>query len=251
MSNLDNYTTFFYQNQLVESKESARVILPIIEELFSPKSITDVGCGIGAWLSEWKEIDNDKIIRGIDASFVNKSMLLIDLSEFQEVDLTKNLLPQNKTELAMCLEVAEHLPEERAISFISELTQLSDVILFSAAVPGQEGTHHINEQYLSYWIEIFKSNSFDCFDVIRPQIWDNEKIAWWYRQNIVLFVRQGNAKFEFLNKFKSFYGFDLIHKKLLTHKTNKCNNSIDQTSKLLKNPFFYVKSIFIGVLNKF
>jgi hypothetical protein len=251
MSNLDNYTTFFYQNQLVESKKSAKVILPIIEELFSPKSIIDIGCGVGAWLCEWKEIDNDKIIHGIDAGFVNKSMLLIESSKFQEVDLTKKLHLQYKSELAMCLEVAEHLPEERAISFISELTQLSDVILFSAAVPGQGGTHHINEQYLSYWIPIFKSNGFDCFDIIRPQIWNNEKILWWYRQNIVIFVRQGNVKTESLNKLETFHGYDLIHKQLLTHKTNKYNNSIAQTSKLLKNPFFYLKSIFNGFLNKF
>jgi 2-polyprenyl-3-methyl-5-hydroxy-6-metoxy-1,4-benzoquinol methylase len=145
MSDLETYSDYFYESQLIQSKKSANQILPIIEDWFSPSSIIDVGCGVGAWLEQWKQINPEKEVTGYDADFVNESLLLIKPEEFVTTDLNETIKSSSKAELLMCLEVAEHLNEKRADSFISDLTSLSDVILFSAAIPGQEGTHHINE----------------------------------------------------------------------------------------------------------
>jgi hypothetical protein len=88
------------------------------------------------------------------------------------------------------MEVAEHLPESRAASFIKSLTSLGPVILFSAAIPYQGGDGHINEQWPGYWAELFARSGFLAIDCIRPRIWDNEQVAYYYAQNSVIYVNR-------------------------------------------------------------
>ena len=160
MKDVNTYNHKFYNSQLTQSRNSASYIVPIINNWFKPKTIIDIGCGIGAWLEIWKHQSNVHEIKGLDAQFVNKSLMRIDLdTEFIEVDLNNKLPELKRYDLVTCLEVAEHLEESRADSFVEDLTNLSNIVLFSAAIPGQEGTQHINEQYLGYWIEKFKQNN--------------------------------------------------------------------------------------------
>jgi hypothetical protein len=105
-------------------------------------------------------------------------------------DLKHSFEINEKFDLAMSLEVAEHLPKESAEKFIKELTLLSDVVLFSAAIPGQGGTHHINEQYPEYWAEIFKQQKYIPVDCIRPNIWNENGVEFWYKQNLLLFIKE-------------------------------------------------------------
>ena len=62
-------------------------------------------------------------------------------------------------------------------------------MIFSAAIPGQGGTHTINEQWPSYWIDLFRKSGFEPLDCIRQQIWTNSGVEWWYAQNTFAFVR--------------------------------------------------------------
>jgi hypothetical protein len=87
------------------------------------------------------------------------------------------------------LEVAEHLPESSAAGFIHSLTQHGDIIVFSAALPGQGGQNHINEQWKDYWISYFNAEGYKVFDLIRPLIWNNLLVDWWYKQNIMVFAK--------------------------------------------------------------
>jgi hypothetical protein len=89
-------------------------------------------------------------------------------------------------------EVAEHLTKSRAEGLVGDLTRLTDVVLFSAAIPGQGGTDHVNEQYLGYWVALFEAKGFVMLDVLRPQIWNNPRCDWTYRQNAVLFAKENN-----------------------------------------------------------
>jgi hypothetical protein len=66
------------------------------------------------------------------------------------------------------------------------------VILFSAAVPGQGGLHHVNEQWQSYWASLFLDRGYDVFDALRPRIWRNENVSFWYRQNAFVAVSRKN-----------------------------------------------------------
>lgn len=243
METLDTYSRLFYEKQLTQSKQSADEVLPIINTWFQPKTVIDVGCGVGAWLEVWKSYDNVNEIKGIDGSFVDKSLLQIDASvEFLQADLNERLPKLKSYDLAVCLEVVEHLEEKRADTFVEDLTKLSNIIIFSAAIPGQEGTHHVNEQFMSYWIDKFNSHDYKCYDIIRPLIWDKDKIAWWFRQNMVVYVKNGAPLEKNLGEMQTFNCQDLIHKELLKHKINKYNSLVSKKASF--------NSLLQAILNK-
>ncbi len=167
----------------VHNKLSASIVAPIIIDLLQPQSVVDVGCGLGDWLSVFQENGVKKIL-GIDGNWLNVQKLYVDKKHLLTHDLTLPLTLQNKFDLAICLEVAEHLSVTTADILVNSLVQLSNNIIFSAAVPGQGGQNHINEQWPKYWQEKFQNKGYTFYDAIRPLIWDNENIKPWYRQNI-------------------------------------------------------------------
>ena len=91
-------------------------------------------------------------------------------------------------DLAISLEVAEHLTEKSGQRLVRLLTNLAPVVLFSAAIPGQGGKNHINEQWQSYWVELFAQEKYVCYDIFRGIFWNVKEISPWYRQNMFLFV---------------------------------------------------------------
>lgn len=182
------YSRDFYLGQRDGSYASASVIVPIVKDIFAPRSVCDVGCGVGTWLRAWKDNGVGEI-RGLDGDYVDRSQLMIDEADFRCHDLRKPLPSDAKFDLAMSLEVAEHLPPERSESFIAELTALAPVVLFSAAIPLQGGTDHINEQWQSYWAGLFEKQGFSPLDVIRPAVWEDHAVERWYRQNTIVYCR--------------------------------------------------------------
>ena len=115
--------------------------------------------------------------------------------------------------MAISLEVAEHLPENRGKSFISDLCELSPVVLFSAAIPYQGGDNHINEQWQSYWYGLFKENNFVGIDLIRPQIWENINVKPWYKQNCMLYIHESKTLlFKNLEKFN--FPLNIVHEEI-------------------------------------
>jgi SAM-dependent methyltransferase len=200
------YNDSFYKLIKESSMVSSDVIVPLVSDLLGNKikSVVDFGCGTGVWLKKWQEKGAEKI-QGFETG-ENQNELEILNEKIVRVDLTQ--LPKNtgsKYDLAMTLEVAEHLPEESAKGFVDSICSYSDVVLFSAAIPGQGGVGHINEKFPSYWNEYFKSNGFNCYDVIRGIIWDNPNVSVWYRQNILLFIK-GEIELK-----KSFSPLDIVH----------------------------------------
>ena len=103
-------------------------------------------------------------------------------------NLDNGFSTDRRFDLVTSLEVAEHIKPENAEKFIASLCSLGDVVVFFAAIPGQDGTLHYNEQYPDYWIEKFAKHNFKPYDCIREIIWNNEKVSPWYRQNVLFFV---------------------------------------------------------------
>jgi SAM-dependent methyltransferase len=184
------YNQDFYEQQKTLSTESARGIIPLILQLAEPKSVIDVGCGVGTWLRVFKDTAPDIHVLGLDGEY-NKDRLLIGAHEFIGCDL-EGPLPSfpSKFDLAMSLEVAEHLSPRRGPSFVKDLTSLSDVVLFSAAWPGQRGVNHINEQWHDYWVKLFTSADFIPIDWVRPLTMKRTSVALHYRSNILLFIHK-------------------------------------------------------------
>ncbi len=131
--------------------------------------------------------------RGIDGDYVDRGALLIPASDFTAHDLAEPLNLDRKFDLVQCLEVAEHVPAEHADTLIGQLVAHSDVILFSAAVPGQGGEFHVNEQPPGYWVERFARQGYCAFDFLRPRIHRRSEIEPWYRYNAILFANDAGC----------------------------------------------------------
>ena len=192
------YDEQYYDSEgLVASLESARVVVPIVMSLLAPTSVVDVGCGLGAWLQAFRENGVEQIV-GIDGDHIDPSRLLIPKECFRAVDVTKPFKIGGPFDLAVSLEVAEHLPKRFARRFVQRLVALAPYVLFSAAIPYQGGVHHVNEQWPEFWSDLFAESGFKAFDVIRKLTWKNRDVAYWYRQNMFLFAREdrihANAK---------------------------------------------------------
>jgi SAM-dependent methyltransferase len=202
----DAYTAAFFDELARGTMESARAVVPVVNELLRPGSVLDVGCGTGTWLAEWRRVGVSDLL-GIDGDYVDRTVLQMSSDRFKPADLERSFSLGRKFDLVQTLEVAEHLDEASADTFVESLARHGEAVLFSAAIPGQGGTHHVNEQWPSYWAEKFARAGYTAYDIIRPQIWTNPRIAWWYRQNILLFTR-GRAFDGVVS------GLDLVHPEL-------------------------------------
>jgi SAM-dependent methyltransferase len=181
------YTKAFYDSLRDAVLGSAEVIVPLALQLVPVSSVVDVGCGEGTWLAAFKKFGVDDIL-GLDGDHVDRSALRISGEQFQAIDLTKAFKLNRSFDLAVCLEVAEHLPAECAPVFVECLTRLAPVVLFSAAIPYQGGIHHQNEQWPDRWAALFNQYGYVVVDAVRRRVWEDEAVAWWYAQNTLLFV---------------------------------------------------------------
>ena len=206
------YDDEFYNNNLLSQSESAKGLLDVIMSLIHPKTVIDVGCGVGFIANMFQNYGVDEVY-GIDGDYVDRTKLQIAEDNFIPHDLTMPYDTIRRYDLAICLEVAEHLEEIHAVDFIKLLCKLSDTVVFSAGVPGQGGVSHFNEQPQSYWARLFTDNGYSVYDCIRPIIWNNEQIAFYYRQNILLYTCNTYLK-DLLSSFIQNPILDIIHPEL-------------------------------------
>lgn len=168
---------------------AAQEVVPTIMKWFKPISVVDVGCGLGDWIAVFKQ-NGVKEILGIDGEYVDISKLMISQDDFLAFNIEEVLRLDKRFDLAVCLEVVEHLPLKSANNIVETLTNLSDVILFSAAIPDQGGQNHLNEQWIGYWEEKFNAHGYHFYDELRALFWDNKKINICYRQNMILAIKE-------------------------------------------------------------
>lgn len=156
-------------------------------------SVVDFGCGTGQWLAVFR--DEGCEVTGFDSDRVESELLAIPNECFHAQDLTQAVRLDKRRDLAVSIEVAEHLDEQYADTFIDTITQASDIVLFSAAIPHQEGTHHVNCQWQSYWIAKFAERGYAVIDCIRPRVWSNDAVNLIYGQNMFVFCKDDKAKY--------------------------------------------------------
>jgi SAM-dependent methyltransferase len=193
------------------------IVVPIVLEILTKpaqhsqyhiNSIVDFGCGLGTWLRAFKNNGVEEVL-GLDGKWVNTDLLFknIGKQEFRYVDLEKPIKLDKVYDLVMSLEVAEHLSAGSADTFVQSLVNAGKIILFSAAVPGQGGFNHINEQWPSYWIEKFQQHDYVFHDVIRNKIWGCSNVDAPYKQNIFIVAHKSiEVEKEDGNKI-----YDIVH----------------------------------------
>lgn len=172
--------------------KSAVAILPELVQAFETKSLVEIGCGNAHWTRAGLEAGvTDYLV--VDGPWNKREDLLVDKSHFLEADLAVPLKLDRRYDMAVCLEVAEHVRGASAEILVKSLTDASDVVAFGAAIPLQGGWGHINEQWPSWWRDRFVALGYEPFDLVRPRHWNNRELHYWYRQNMFVYVNKGNA----------------------------------------------------------
>jgi hypothetical protein len=131
---------------------------------------------------------------GVEGPWIKNAKKFKDSLDISVHDLQRPFQINERFDLAICLEVAEHLPTERSESLVQDLCALSDFVLFSAAIPSQPGTNHINCQWQSFWASLFEKNGRFAIDIIRPKVWGNNIIPFWFQQNTLLYASLSKAE---------------------------------------------------------
>ena len=194
------------------TRYAARKILNQILDISPISSVVDVGGGIGVWLDECKKQMGSDFSYGfvLDGNYIDDKEKLVNKDQFIVYDLENKLNLDDKFDLVICLEVAEHLSKERAEGFVEDLTKLGDFVLFSAAIPYQGGNGHINEQPVSYWIELFAKRGYEAYDIIRPNIYMDQNIPFWYRNNIMVYCNKNSTLCEKLQNLSMPPMYDIV-----------------------------------------
>lgn len=179
------YDEKFFQTIDNGSRRSAEHVVPIVWPMLDkPQTVVDVGCGRGWWGAAFEALGCD--VLGIDSGSGAGRVL----GHFESRDLARPFKLPASADLAVCLEVAEHLPPRRARGFVSDLCAISTTVLFSAAIPRQGGHGHVNEQWPMYWARLFEQHGYACSGALRWVIWDDERVENWYRQNLLVMAKE-------------------------------------------------------------
>ena len=185
---MPTYNADFYDSYRIASHHSATLYLTKLVELIKPKSILDVGCGVGTWLRAANELGVERI-QGVDGDYVKSDQLEIDPARFRAHDITQPLELGEKFDIAISMEVGEHLPTDRCGELVNTLVSHADIVLLSAAIPHQGGTDHINEQWPDFWAAKFAERGYILVDWLRPQLWNVKGIDYYYIQNGFLYIK--------------------------------------------------------------
>jgi hypothetical protein len=210
------YDVDFFSGIAKGAFRSAKVVLGLLFEVYQPESVFDLGCGQGAWLAAAGELGALRLI-GVDGPWVATGKLLNKRIEFTSANLEENIEICERYDLCISLEVAEHLSSDRSRAFVDTLCSASDVVLFSAAIPQQGGTNHINERWQSFWAGVFDEAGYGCYDLIRAKVWSDPRVESWYRQNLLLYVRRTHPLGAKLCSYVWAHGpLDIVHPEIYT-----------------------------------
>jgi len=188
-SQTHHYDDKFFDYIELGSRRSAELMIALVRSYLDVNSVLDVGCGRGIWIDEWRRAGVEDAV-GVDGSYIDPERLAIPAKHMAMLDISLPFRLDRRFDLVQSLEVAEHVPAANADTFIDNLVAHGRIIMFSAAVPGQGGEFHVNEQPYNYWRDKFAARGFTLFDFIRPKIAAIRKIEPWYRYNTFLFVHE-------------------------------------------------------------
>ena len=185
------YSRTFFSRLDEEQGRSYDVIAETIVDRFHPQAVIDVGSGSGALLAALQRRGVPRLagLEGSEEGLRRSRRLRVNAGF---CDLTQPFRLGPQFDVAVCLEVAEHLPADVADQFAGCLASGPDVLVFSAATPGQGGENHVNEQPHDYWIEKLRAHGFAVDEEMTARVreeWSERAVASWYCRNVIFFRR--------------------------------------------------------------
>jgi len=173
------------------------IVVDAIMEVFNPKSVIDVGCGNGDLLTRFSERIKSPCY-GIEGTANALPAVGIPMNNYVFIrDLRKPIreLLIRRADIAICFEVAEHLEPEYADIFVDNLCSFSDMIVMTAAPPGQGGRCHVNCQSYPYWFHKFTDRGYRARTDLVMQLqrkwepWQHKKGIKAYYNNLMIWER--------------------------------------------------------------
>jgi SAM-dependent methyltransferase len=189
------YDPGFYAGQMDRSRQSAEIIVPLIVEATNPRSMVDVGCGVGFWPRTFFE-QGVEVAHGVDGPWVEPGNLQLPQDSFFTFDFERAEppfrlpLPRDRYDLVTTFEFVEHVDERYAEPLVDLFCSLADVVIVGGAIPHQGGLRHVNERWPDYWAEKFERRGYEVCDFIRPQVWAAD-VEPWYAQNTIAYFKGG------------------------------------------------------------
>lgn len=167
-------------------------------------SVVDVGCGQGVVLEGFRHVDPSLALLGFDSSPTARSRAqarglsvdsldVVSLSKAEAGVLARRM---GSFDLALCLEVAEHIPAWHSGKLLTILSGTPRRLVFSAAHPNQGGQLHVNEQPARYWIDRLAERGFRLSPIDDALRTDLQALALppWYKENIRVLDKIGGAR---------------------------------------------------------
>ena len=200
--NLEIYNRAFFEGNQQEGVRMAPWFVPLLQNVFDFHSLIDVGCGTGHYLQYCLNCGIGDVL-GLEGSPAAFADLLVDKRYVVMHDLRLPYTVGRRFDLAISVEVAEHIDKLYASNFIKILCDASDTVALTAAKPGQGGTAHVNEQGEEWWVEKFRrfDYGFDSTTTqmlrrgIRQAREAGNFVTRWFESNIMVFRRRGSELF--------------------------------------------------------
>lgn len=140
-------------------RSESHEIADVLVEQFDPDSVIDFGCAIGTYLERFEE--HGVTIFGVEGNSVAFYHAVVPDDRLEQHDLRQPFDPNEYYDLVLSVEVAEHIPEKYARTFVNTLAKSGETVVLTAAPPGQGGTHHVNEKPPEYWIQLFDDHEME------------------------------------------------------------------------------------------
>lgn len=191
---LSVYSEDFFDSNQEEGLSMTVWSVPLFQEVFKFKSLMDVGCATGHYLKTCIDAGITDVL-GLEGSPEAMKKLMVDKKYVVMHDFRDPYTFDRKWDLAISIEVAEHIDGIYSDNYVKILTDSSDTVLITAAPPGQGGTAHVNEQPQEWWIAKFKTFGFvydkESTDKVKNGIAEAEKkglgVAPWLAPNLMVF----------------------------------------------------------------
>jgi hypothetical protein len=196
------YTKGYFEKIEEEEALQASRLERILYALYKPKSVIDWGCASGLYLEPFME--NGCEVLGIENSPVaiemrHPDIRIIRSDMTQAIHLTPMTMkpvgidvsaPVTKFDMALCIEVLEHIDEQYSKVAIENVCRSSDRLVVSIAREWQQGPGHLNLKPIEYWIQKFGWQGFRVDNRatldVRERMGDGYHLGWLTNNLLIL-----------------------------------------------------------------